>query len=109
MIIYLVYVRPFKQPSQNYIEIFNEINIMVAALHLFLFTDFVDSPETQYLIGWSLIAVMLLNILVNVFIMVAETLKDLRKRMIKLVLRLWGKRLKAKKIPVSHQKHKKIS
>ena len=45
----------------------------------------------------------------NVLIMVAETLKDLRKSMIKLVLRFWGKKLKAKKIPMSHQKDKKTS
>jgi hypothetical protein len=43
---FIVYVRPFEQPLLNNMEIFNECSILVAAYHLFAFTDFVvEDPE----------------------------------------------------------------
>jgi hypothetical protein len=48
---------------------FNEICIISAAYHLFVFTQYVDDPKLQYKFGWSIIAVTTLNILVNMGVM----------------------------------------
>lgn len=61
--------RPFENPTLNKLEIFNELCIMGAAYHLFVFTQYVDDPKLQYKFGWSIIAVTTLNILVNMAVM----------------------------------------
>jgi hypothetical protein len=45
MIVYLLAVKPFDMPILNRMEVFNECCIMIAAYHLFTFTDFVDDPD----------------------------------------------------------------
>jgi hypothetical protein len=45
VIIYTAWVRPFELPLMNTMEIFNEVCILLASCHLFVFTAFVDSPE----------------------------------------------------------------
>ena len=45
VIIYIAGVQPFELPLMNKMEIFNEFSILIAATHLFWFTDFVPEPE----------------------------------------------------------------
>ncbi len=53
----------------NRLEIFNEFCILAAAYHLLLFTDFIESPEFQYKIGWSIVGITTFNIVVNMIVM----------------------------------------
>ena len=53
----------------NRLEIFNEVCILAAAYHLLLFTDYIESPEFQYKIGWSIIGITTFNIVVNMIVM----------------------------------------
>ena len=69
LIIYNRLVKPFKNPVLNRLEIFNELCIMAAAYHLFVFTDYVDDPDMQYKVGWSMIGVTAFNIVVNMIVM----------------------------------------
>jgi hypothetical protein len=69
VLIYLIYSRPFGKPLLNMIEIFNEFCILVAAYHLFAFTDYLDDVRIKYNGGWSLIVITIINIIVNLFIM----------------------------------------
>jgi hypothetical protein len=78
MIIYLTYVKPFEVPLLNKLEIFNEYSILLATYHLFSFTAFVPDPETQYLMGWSIIFVTIFNMAVNVFIMLFKSIMSLK-------------------------------
>ncbi len=78
VLMYVTAVRPFEQPLMNRMEIFNEFCILLAATHLFWFTDFVADPEIQYQYGWSLIAVSVLNIFVNMLIMVLMSFRSLK-------------------------------
>jgi hypothetical protein len=48
VIIYTAWVRPFELPLMNTMEIFNEVCILLATCHLFVFTAFVEQPEVQY-------------------------------------------------------------
>jgi hypothetical protein len=61
--------KPFEEPFMNRLEIFNEISIMAAAYHLFIFTDFEADPVQQYKAGWSIIAITTINIAINMLIM----------------------------------------
>jgi hypothetical protein len=69
LIVYNKLARPFENPTLNRLEIFNELCIIGAAYHLFVFTQFVDDPKLQYNVGWSMIGVTTFNIVVNMAIM----------------------------------------
>jgi hypothetical protein len=69
LILYNKLARPFENPLLNKLEIFNELCIMGAAYHLFVFTQYVDDPKLQYNVGWSMIGVTTFNIVVNMVIM----------------------------------------
>lgn len=52
----------------NYIEVFNEFSVEVTFVHMLLFTEWIPDPNVQYLIGYSMITVISLNIFVNLVI-----------------------------------------
>jgi hypothetical protein len=70
-------VKPFELPMLNYLEILNEISILIATYHLFLFTDYADSPDLQYLAGWSMIAISTFNIVINMIVMLVISLRKI--------------------------------
>ena len=70
---YLIYSEPFKVMKMNKIEVFNEATILLSAYHMMLFTDFLPDIEKQYMAGYSMIAVTLMNVAVNTLIMGIET------------------------------------
>ena len=72
-VILLIWVKPYETPHANRIEIFNELTILAVATHLPIFTDFVPSVDQQTIAGYSLIAVVLLNVLVHLIIMLGST------------------------------------
>ena len=90
MIIYNKLVRPFESPLLNKLEIFNELCIMVAAYHLFIFTQYVDDQEMQYNVGWSMIGVTVLNIVVNMGIMGYASFKEMKQSASKLIQKIKG-------------------
>ena len=99
MSIYITYVKPFETPLLNYMEVFNEVCVLIATYHLFLFTDFVPDPELRYSIGWSIIGVTIVNIIVNMLVMFWSTLKQLRLMFKKLAAHyLWWKEARKAKI-----------
>lgn len=78
IIIYSSLVKPFEEPVLNKLEVFNESCILLAATHLFWFTDFVADPETQYACGWSIIGVSVFNIIVNMIVMVKASFRQMK-------------------------------
>ena len=58
----------------NRLEIFNEVCILAAAYHLFLFTDYIEIPEFRYKIVWSIINITTFNIVVNMLVMCEASL-----------------------------------
>lgn len=61
----------------NRLEIFNETSVLLVSYHLYYFTDFIDDPVLKYEIGWMIIAVTLLNIVVNIGVIVWLVIKSL--------------------------------
>ena len=74
---YLLGYKPYEKSLQNNNEIFNELCILLTNYHLFAFTDFVEDPELQFLLGWSVIGILFFNIFINFGIMMKESLKML--------------------------------
>ncbi len=62
----------------NHLELFNELSILLSSYHLFAFTPFLDSPSLQYLLGWSLIGLITLNIVVNMLVVGYSTYCSLK-------------------------------
>jgi hypothetical protein len=73
MLIYLISVRPFNTRLLNNMEIFNEGCLLLASLHVFLFTEYSPDPGFRYQVGWSLVVLTLVNLLVNVVMMVGQS------------------------------------
>ena len=77
--IYLLWVQPMKTRSANLLEALNEVVIWLQIYHLFLFTDFVESPETRYYIGWSTVGFTFLQIGVNLGLIIVLNVRELAK------------------------------
>ena len=61
---------PFETLLLNLTEIINEVTVLLVAYHLFCFSDFVTSPDDEVKVGWSLIFLILANILFNTVVFI---------------------------------------
>jgi hypothetical protein len=104
VLLYTAWVRPFELPVMNYMEIFNEFCVLAAASHLFLFTDFVEDPKMQYIMGWSIIGVSILNMVANIGLMMWVSFWELKLTIKKLWFRYQLWRVKIKKPDVKAKK-----
>lgn len=68
-ILFLIMVKPLKDPLLNRLEIFNEACLLVSSYHLFAY---VSGPSVY--VGWSQIAVCVLAIVVNIVFMLTQTI-----------------------------------
>jgi len=66
MIMLVGYVPPFKQKILNRMEMFNEAFVLMTNYHLFTFTEFSPDVYARENMGNSLIAVTILNLVVNI-------------------------------------------
>jgi hypothetical protein len=64
--------------TQRQLEYFNEWSILISLYHFLCFTPFVSNPVVKYNVGYSLIAVVSINWLVNAFIMIKQTFLAVR-------------------------------
>eukprot|EP00347_Sterkiella_histriomuscorum_P019592 403341040 len=99
VITYLGASKPFENMFNTKLEIFNEICILGAAYHLITLTDYQPDPDMQYSAGWSLVALTVFNMLVNIIIMVSISLVNLVKKfkVCKAKLMRWCRNRKMKK------------
>lgn len=67
---YVLSVKPFDTSLLNISEVMNETIVFLASYHLLCFTDFVDSVDRENDVGWSLIVLIMVNILLNMAIFV---------------------------------------
>lgn len=78
VIIYILYVRPYKEQALNYLEIFNEVCILAIVYCMLLLTDFLPDPEIQYDIGYGIIALTGFNILGNNILIGIKTFRKVK-------------------------------
>ena len=79
VIILYGYSNVYQMPKMRKLEFFNEATILICCYHVFCFTDFVDDPTIRYDIGFSLIAFTTLNLGINIFVMLLETFKSVKR------------------------------
>ena len=72
---YLLTVRPFATKFQNYLEIFNETCVLATTYFILLFSDLIADIKIRYNLGWVMIGIVVFNILVNMVIMLIQTVK----------------------------------
>ena len=70
-ILYAAGTRPLAGRFMNRIEVFNEATVTICTVHMILFTDWVGGEEMQHDCGYSMLAVVFINIAVNMFVVVA--------------------------------------
>jgi hypothetical protein len=58
------------------LEYFNELCIVIACYHYFMFTDFVPNPDTRYMVGQWLIYWTIFNLACNAAIIFFFTIKQ---------------------------------
>lgn len=89
---YLLRVKPFKEKINNYLEIMNEFFYLYCIYHLYVFTDFYDDYKVKYKLGFSLIILVILQIAINLFVILIDTVLNLVN-----FVKLWIKRLRMRK------------
>ncbi len=83
MLMYLISVKPFKEPRLNKMEIFNEITVLACAWHFPLFSDFIIDVNIRYMAGWSIIMISCINLIINIGIVTYLSLSDFKRRISK--------------------------
>ena len=76
---FLIRQQPFEDSKVLKLEIMNEVTNFVLLYHTMLFTEYVTTIDTRYLIGWSFILVTCANMLVHFSLLVFETGSEMRK------------------------------
>lgn len=74
LVAFLTHVRPYGENLLNGQELFNEVTLTITSYILILFTDFVEEPETRYMIGWMYSVMVCVNLLVNWVILFSRLL-----------------------------------
>ena len=80
MIIYLLYWWPFYTKIFTKIEVFNEVTTLLLLYHLNMFTDWLPMAKTRYLMGWSFIAVTVVNLMFHLGSMLVNTVGNLKMK-----------------------------
>ena len=68
------YIEPFTLKKDNTMQLVNEVFVLLTNYTLFCFSDFVPKPDAKKAIGWMLVAITCLNIVVNIGIMIVESI-----------------------------------
>lgn len=64
----------------NRLEMFNEISILIITYPILLFTGYFNTTQTiQYNTGWTMIMMILVNVLVNLSIVLLENFRGARR------------------------------
>ena len=72
-ICYLWKFRPFEDTKVLNLEIMNEATNFVLLYHVMCFAGLVPAAEDRYMLGWSFILVLVMNMLVHFSLLVKET------------------------------------
>ena len=67
---FLIYFKPYEDRFDLHLEIMNEVFFLFQTYHYLMFTEAVESYDVQYLAGYSLIILTILNIAINVGVII---------------------------------------
>ena len=81
---YILLVRPQEGGQGVWVEAVNEGAVMCAGIHLVVFGGLVREAEVLWAAGWSLVGVIILNLLVNILVISYSLWSDIKKLLVKL-------------------------
>lgn len=73
MVLYVVF-KPFEGQLRTKLDVFNEFAILICTYCILLYTDIISDQQTKLGIGWAMIVATAFNILVNVILMLKQSL-----------------------------------
>jgi hypothetical protein len=66
MLGYFLKVRPFESPTMNFLQVFNELVVIAAIMHMFIFSDGISTTTPMRInAGWTFVMIICLQIVVN--------------------------------------------
>jgi hypothetical protein len=84
MLIYMKWFEVYQEFYYKFFQALNEVFVLLVNYHMICFADFISDNRTRTIMGWSLIATISVNLLVNfgyiVFGSAKESYYKLRKR-----------------------------
>ena len=75
-----VAVNPHQDTKRSYVEIFNEISLMILMYHFAAFNGLIADPQVNFSMGYSLIGVILLTLTVNIAFIIFRTVESWRHK-----------------------------
>ena len=73
---YLLGVKPQKNKAEAKNELVNELVVYAAALHCLLIFFVSETPEANSALGWSLIVIIMSNILSSMLVLLRDTCRE---------------------------------
>ena len=70
MLSFFITQRPMVDFANNFVQIFNEVIILLLVISLVIFTDFIPDPVTRYDRGYTMLYIIGFSIFVNVAILI---------------------------------------
>jgi len=101
MVVYTGLANPYTTKEKLFFEQFNECFIIIINYHLMCFADFVQDDWTRGIVGWSMMATVGFNLIINIgYIMVGavmDSYKNIRFKYARWKLERLKKKLAARK------------
>jgi len=88
-LVYLLDAMPYKEPSQNLMEIINETFILTSTYFTFVFSDLVPDNDTRYKLGWALCCLIGANVAFNFLVTFSLAIRTFYRK-----LRIWNATVK---------------
>ena len=80
MIMYLGFIWPFKSAFITWMEITNELAVLLLCYFMFTFTDWIPKAKTRYLIGWIFIAIIVIHLSVHLAVLIRSTFIEMKRK-----------------------------
>jgi len=74
-------LRPFKLPFLNKMELMNEFTVLIINYHFLCFTAFVPDVPTRIIVGYSIISITGYVLVVNIGIVLVQTVVQTYKKL----------------------------
>ena len=77
MLVYFITVAPMNDSLSNWIQITNEIVVLVSVWLMFHFTEYVKDPATRYLLAFNFLYFIASDIILNIAVLIFTIIKKI--------------------------------
>ena len=75
IVAYKVHYLPQETRLDNFLDLYNEITLLIISILLFPLCDYVDDVDVRFNIGWAIVGITILFLLVNFICVVSQVIK----------------------------------